>query len=79
MEVGTQHPLRNYRIRCTPQKTKAELARELGVDRATVTRWELGTRMPQPKDWPKIEKATGVTAAELAAFRANVRHLVAAE
>lgn len=73
MDTAIKSPLRNYRMRFDPPKTKAALARDLGVDRATVTRWERGKRMPQPSDWPKIEEVTGVTAAELAAFRAVVR------
>lgn len=46
------------------------LAERLGVDRATVQRWESGERTPQPRTRPGLAQALGITANELATLLA---------
>lgn len=65
--MDAKHPLTAYRS--TKGLTLAKLAFEIGVKPNTVWRWEKG-RMPRQREWPKIEKVTGITPAELAAFQA---------
>ncbi len=36
-------------IRVTAGASQAEVARELGVHRTTIARWELGSRHPRPR------------------------------
>jgi transcriptional regulator with XRE-family HTH domain len=46
--------------------TKAKLAEQLGVARATVTRYEAGTRLPARNLLPRFSKILGVSEAALA-------------
>lgn len=46
--------------------TKAQLALKLGVSRATVTRYEDGTRMPSRSMLPKLSKILGASEAAIA-------------
>ncbi len=62
------HPL--TAVRTARGWTLDRMAREIGVKRNTVWRWENG-RMPRPEDWKRIETATGVTGAELAAWESH--------
>lgn len=59
------HPLEAYRHRADPPMSKALLAREIGVNRATVGRWERGERTPDRKYLPTIAKLTGASISEL--------------
>lgn len=60
-----EHPLTAYRNRTDPPKSKAEVARELGVNRATIMRWENGKRRPEPRFLPKIARLTGAPIDEI--------------
>ncbi|MFD9791348.1 helix-turn-helix domain-containing protein [Streptomyces sp. NPDC059070] len=65
---------RRYRLaerRKTAGLTQEALAERLGVDRTTVVRWEAGVGSPQPWQRPRLAKALGVTAQELASLLAN--------
>jgi putative transcriptional regulator len=48
------------------QLSKAKLAKKLGVSRATVTRYEDGTRLPSRDILPKLSKILCVPQAALA-------------
>ena len=65
------HPLEAYRRRTEPPKSKALLAREIGVNRATVGRWERGERTPDRKFLPTIAKLTGASISELIGLPAD--------
>lgn len=65
MDTKPKHPLTSFRA--ARKWTLDQLANEIGVKRNTVWRWENG-RMPRPKDWPRIEAATGISPSQLAAF-----------
>lgn len=54
-----EHPLTSYRKRTVPPKSKAEVAREIGVNRATIMRWESGKRRPEPRFLSAIARLTG--------------------
>lgn len=45
--------------------TIAELARQMGVDRAAAFRWEMGTAMPRADKIPKLASLLGCTIDEL--------------
>ena len=45
--------------------TTAELARQMGVDRAAAFRWEMGTAMPRADKIPKLASLLGCTIDEL--------------
>jgi transcriptional regulator with XRE-family HTH domain len=45
--------------------TQEQLAEQLGVDRATVIRWEAGTTAPQPFQWPNLATLLKLSADEL--------------
>lgn len=59
------HPLKNYRESQSPRLTKAALARELGVSRLTVHRWENGDREIGVNSLPKVSQVTGISKREL--------------
>lgn len=59
------HPLRAYRERQDPPLSQAGLAREIGVARATVHRWENGDRSIDTDLVPQISEKTGIPAKEL--------------
>lgn len=46
-------------------RTRAELARAVGVDYATFWRWEKGELEPSAQSLPKLAAALGVTVGEL--------------
>jgi DNA-binding transcriptional regulator YiaG len=52
------HPLKAYRE--TNNLKPADLARLLGVSRATVHRWETGERKPSRDKLPVIKEKTGI-------------------
>ena len=43
----------------------ADLGARVGVDRATVHRWETGERKPDEKILPKLSEVTGIPVREL--------------
>ena len=59
------HPLRAYRKRQQPPLSQAGLARDLGVTRVTVHRWENGDRSIDPGLVPSVSEKTGIPATEL--------------
>lgn len=65
MTAATDHPLEAYRARFSPPKTRAEVARELGVHRATVARWETRERIPDQRFLVRLAEITGATIPEL--------------
>lgn len=54
------HPLKAYRDQQRPPLTQQGLARLLGVTKATVCRWETGTRKPELDQLLKIADMTGI-------------------
>lgn len=63
------HPLKRYRD--DKQMTQIDLARELGVDPMTISRWERGTRAPRRRDLSRIASITGLQPAEIINFGAD--------
>jgi len=63
--MNEAHPLKTYRKSHVPALSQAELARELGVSRLTVTRWETGERKIGPSLIPTVAEKTGIPAKEL--------------
>lgn len=59
------HPLRRFRESQSPPINQAALAELLGVERATISRWESGERQPGPEVWALIEEKTGIPRSEL--------------
>lgn len=57
--------LKTYRNSKEPKLSQAGLAKELGVSRLTVTRWESGARKINPSLVAEITKKTGIPAKEL--------------
>lgn len=45
--------------------TQEQVATLLGIDKTTVSKWEIGTSKPKTKDLPKIAKLFGVSISEL--------------
>jgi transcriptional regulator with XRE-family HTH domain len=60
------HPLKRYRER--RQLSQDELAKLLGVTKATISRWESGLRAPRRRDIPQLAAKTGLTPSELLGF-----------
>lgn len=60
------HPLAAFRD--AKKISRAELARQLGVSRAAVCRWEKGDRHPDRSLWPVIHEVTGLRPSEVAGF-----------
>jgi transcriptional regulator with XRE-family HTH domain len=46
--------------------TLDELAARIGVSRASVSNWEIGRGLPQPKRYPKLARVLGITPLHLA-------------
>ncbi len=59
------HPLRAYRERQSPPLTQEQLAAQLNVSKASVSRWETGERKPEVELLPGVARKTGIPAAEL--------------
>jgi transcriptional regulator with XRE-family HTH domain len=59
------HPLKAYREAQSPPLSQAALAKQLGVDRVTVARWEIGKRRIDTSSLPEISAKTGIPAKEL--------------
>lgn len=45
--------------------SQTEIARKVGVDPSTVSRWEAGETTPQPACFPKLAEIFGMTAEEV--------------
>lgn len=61
----TDHPLKTYRESQNPPLSRPALARELGVDRLTVYRWEKGERKIGREKLPEVSEKTGIPKSEL--------------
>lgn len=61
------HPLKQYRVKM--DLTQAEVARQFGVTKATISRWEAGLRFPQRTVLPRIAAVTGIPVADLIEVR----------
>ena len=59
------HPLRTYRLSHEPPLSQPELAQKLGVGRATVFRWETGSRKIRESLIHSISEKTGIPPREL--------------
>jgi len=46
--------------------TLEKLAKKIKVSRASVSNWETGLTLPQPKTYPKLARVLGMTPLELA-------------
>lgn len=62
------HPLRKFREGQQPPLKQEDLARMLGVSKATISRWEAGERFPDRDSWPLLKEITGLGSDELAAW-----------
>lgn len=63
--MADANPIRTYREK--RNITVADLAKQIGVKRSTVWRWDQG-RAPSPDMWPAIIKATSITRQQLLRF-----------
>ena len=54
------HPLKQFRKRHEPPLSQADLARLVGVDATTVTRWESGSRKVDAALLPMVCEKTGI-------------------
>lgn len=63
--MDSLHPLRAYRERQDPPLTQEQLAGQLGVSKASVSRWETGERKPEQELVPVISRKTGIPPEEL--------------
>jgi transcriptional regulator with XRE-family HTH domain len=60
-----ENPLRQWRFRQGPEGwNRSLLARQLEVSHTAVALWEDGKRLPKVAAFAKIEKLTGITAAQ---------------
>ena len=59
------HPLKDYRQNQTPKLSQAALAKDLGVARLTVIRWENGERKIDPSLLSTVAEKTGIPAKDL--------------
>lgn len=57
------HALRQYRL--ARNLSQGSLAEEIGVSRATVTRWENGARRVDTDILPRLVEITGLSPAQL--------------
>lgn len=58
--MDENHPLKEFRERHDPPMSQDQLAKLIGVDRVSVTRWECGARLPAPSHLAKIKEVTGI-------------------
>ena len=70
----TIHPLRAFRKRQTPVLSLTELAEQIGVSKAALSRWENGLRQPDPSLLPKISEVTGIPGVDLRPDLAELIH-----
>lgn len=74
--MADANPIRAYREK--RDLTVADLAKQIGVKRSTVWRWDKG-RAPDPDLWPAIIKATSITRQQLLRFAMATKYAEAAE
>lgn len=60
-----QHPLKSFRERQDPPLSQGDLATLLGVQRATVWRWEAGARKIEDDKLTMVSEKTGIPPGEL--------------
>lgn len=58
--MSDSHPLRTYREQQVPPLTQEDLARMLGVTKATISRWESGARKVDAEKLPEVSERTGI-------------------
>ena len=63
--MSDSHPLKTYREQQDPPLTQEDLARMLGVTKATISRWESGARKVDAEKLPEVSEKTGVSPADL--------------
>jgi transcriptional regulator with XRE-family HTH domain len=56
--------LREWRNQQSPRVTQAELARRVGVDSQTASRWETGQSQPRVEEADRLRRATGIVVYE---------------
>lgn len=61
--MSAKHPLQTYREQNS--LTQDDLGKQLGVEAATISRWEQRKRAPRGSDLQKICSLTGIPAAEI--------------
>lgn len=61
--MKSEHPITSWRNRAG--LSQAGLARELGVEAVTVSRWERGENLPRRGLWPKLQALTGLPIVEI--------------
>jgi transcriptional regulator with XRE-family HTH domain len=61
------HPLKQYRVKM--ELTQEEAARQFGVTKATVSRWEAGVRFPERAQLLRLSTITGIPVADLIEVR----------
>lgn len=59
------HPLKTFRERQVPPLTQDKLADQLGVSKASISRWETGARKVDEELLPMVSEITGISIAEL--------------
>jgi transcriptional regulator with XRE-family HTH domain len=65
MNIRPLRELAEYRERQDPPLSQEAFARQMGITKATVSRWEAGKRRPDRKYVPMLAEITGVTPLEL--------------
>ncbi len=61
--MADEHPLKRYRT--NHGLTQGALAKQLGVTKVTICRWEKGNRHPRRGDLPRIAESTGIAVIDL--------------
>lgn len=59
------HPLKAFREGFDPPMSQEQLAKLVGVNRVSVTRWECGARKPAGSRLAKIKEVTGISPQKL--------------
>lgn len=54
-------PLKLWRKAQRPKVTQADFARDVGVTSNTVARWDRGELNPHRKNWPAVQRRTGMS------------------
>lgn len=77
--MADSHPLKTYREQQDPPLTQEDLARLLGVTKATISRWESGSRKVDAEKLPEVSEKTGIAAPMLRPDLAELMKPEAAE
>lgn len=72
--METINPIRAYRLRQKPKPLSQQaLGEQVGVSKASISRWECGRRTPRDKDHIlRLSEITGIPLAELLGFETGV-------